>query len=257
MAALGVTVDVSVLGVLAAFGGGVISFLSPCVLPIVPGYLSVVSGLSIGELEDPDPRHVRRIFTSTLVFVAGFTTVFVLLGLSATFVGQWLVQNQDALTRISGGLMILLALYLAGSQVLMTPGVYRELRLHPHLERFGPFAAYVAGAAFAFGWTPCIGPILASVLSVASTKDTAGGGLLLFAYSAGLGLSFLVVGLLFGRLAGPLSWVKRHSRGLTFVSAAILFLFGLILLTNNLSSLTARLQDFLDAIGLHRLTKFG
>lgn len=257
MLTLGITVDVSVFGVLAAFGGGVISFLSPCVLPIVPGYLSLVSGLSISEIEDRDPRHLRKIITSTLVFAAGFTTVFVLLGLSATVIGQWFVRNQDALTRVSGGLMIVLALYLAGSQILMTPRVYRELRLHPHLEVFGPFAAFVAGAAFAFGWTPCIGPILASVLSIASTKDTFGGGLLLFAYSAGLAASFLAVGLLFGRLAGPLRWVKQHSRGLTFVSAAILLVFGLVLLTNNLSTVTARLQDVLDTLGLHRLTTIG
>jgi cytochrome c-type biogenesis protein len=254
---LGITVDVSVLGVLAAFGGGVISFLSPCVLPIVPGYLSIVSGLSVSEIEARDPRHVRTIVTGTLVFVAGFTSVFVLLGLSATVIGQWFVRNQDALTRVSGGMMILLALYLAGSQILMTPSVYRELRLHPHLEVFGPFAAFIAGAAFAFGWTPCIGPILGSVLSVASTKDTFGGALLLFAYSAGLGASFLAVGLLFGRLAGPLHWVQRHSKALTFFSAGILFLFGLVLLTDNLSTMTARLQDFLDAIGLHRLTTIG
>jgi len=254
---LAIDVDVSVLGVLAAFGGGVISFLSPCVLPIVPGYLSLVTGLSVSEIEDRDPRHIRTIVVDTSVFVAGFTVVFVMWGLAATFIGSWLVRNQDAMTRISGGVMILLALYLAGSQVLTMPSVYRELRWHPHLEVFGPFAAFAAGAAFAFGWTPCIGPILGSVLSIASTKDTAGGAVLLAAYSLGLGASFLAVGLLLGNLAGPLKWVKQHSRAITFVSAAVLFAFGVVLLSNSLPQVTARLEDVLDALGLHRIVTIG
>lgn len=251
------TVDVSLLGVLAAFGGGVISFLSPCVLPIVPGYLSLVTGLSVGEIEAGDARHLRRIIASTLVFVAGFTTVFVGLGLGATVVGQWLVRNQDVMTRVSGGVMILLAMYLAGSQILMAPAVYQELRWHPHLDRFGPFAAYIAGAAFAFGWTPCIGPVLASVLTVASTRDTFGGGLLLFSYSFGLGASFLTVGVLLGRLGSALHWVRRRARVLTFAASAMLFVFGVVLLANRLSVVTARMIDVLEALGLRRLVTIG
>ncbi len=246
--------------VLAAFGGGVVSFLSPCVLPIVPGYLSLVTGLSVGELRDRghDAQRMARIVWMTLLFVAGFTTVFVALGLAATTLGDTLFRNQEALTRISGAVLVLFALYLAGSQILMLPSVYREVRLQPHVERWGPIAAPVAGIAFGLGWTPCIGPVLGSVLTVAaSTHETGRGAALLTAYSLGLGLSFLVVGLALGRLTGALAWFRRHGRLLTFISAAILFAFGVILMFDSLPRLTARLQDVLDAMGLDGLIRIG
>ena len=135
-----------------------------------------------------------------------------------------------------------MALYLAGSQLLTTPRLYREFRFHPHLERFGPFAAPVAGAAFGLGWTPCIGPVLAAVLAVASAQgETAKGASLLVAYSLGLGLPFLLVGLGVGRFAPALNWVKRHSRAITLVSAALLAVFGVILLLDRLPLVDVRL----------------
>ena len=208
-------VSPSNVNVLVAFGGGIISFLSPCVLPIVPGYLSLVTGLTLGELEAPDARRLSRIAINTGLFVLGFT-------------------------------------------LLTTPRLYQEFRFHPHLERFGPFAAPVAGAAFGLGWTPCIGPVLAAVLAVASTEgDTARGAALLIAYSLGLGLPFLLVGLGVGRFAPALNWVKRHSRAITLVSAALLAVFGVILLLDRLPLVTARLQDALRAIGLARLVNIG
>jgi cytochrome c-type biogenesis protein len=144
--------------VFAAFGAGVISFVSPCVLPIVPGYLSLVTGLSVGEIREQQRHYLKRIAINTGLFVLGFTVVFVLLGLITTAAGSALFRNQETLTRISGGLVLLMACYLAGSQLLTTPRLYQEFRFHPHLERFGPVAAPVAGAAFGLGWTPCIGP---------------------------------------------------------------------------------------------------
>ena len=247
------------LYVLVAFGGGVISFLSPCVLPIVPAYLSFITGLTVGELEDAArPKVLARIALNTAMFVLGFTVVFVLLGLVSTAVGSTLLRNQDTLTRVSGGLVLLMAAYLAGSQLLTTPRWYQEFRFHPHLERFGPAAAPVAGAAFGLGWTPCIGPILGTILGFAAAgHDLARAVVLLTAYSLGLGLSFLAVGLLFGRLTTPLAWVKRHSRAITLVSAAVLAAFGVLLLTNQLSRLTADLQDFMDSIGLSGLVNIG
>src|SRR5581483_5384689 len=173
-----------------------------------------------------------------------------------TAVSSSLVHNQETITRISGGLILLMALYLAASQLLMTPRLYQELRIHPHLERFGPIAAPIAGAAFGFAWTPCLGPVLGTVLNFAARgSDVARAAVLLTAYSLGLGVSFLAVGLLFGRLATPLAWVKRHARGLTFFSAAVLFFFGVVLLTNQLGSLTARLNSFLDDIGMRWLVE--
>lgn len=246
------------LYVLTAFGGGIISFLSPCVLPIVPGYLSLVSGLSIGEMADANRKTLARIAVMTGLFVLGFTVVFVLLGLVTTAAGEELFQNQETLTRISGGLVLLMAAYLAGSQLLTTPRLYQELRFHPHLERFGPVAAPIAGAAFGLGWTPCIGPVLGTVLNFsAQGQDVTRATVLLIAYSLGLGASFLVVGLLFGRLTTPLAWVKRHSRVITLVSAAVLAVFGVILLTDQLPMVTARLTDGMRSLGLDWLVEIG
>lgn len=246
------------LYVLIAFGGGVISFLSPCVLPIVPAYLSLLTGLTVGEIEDARPKLLKRIALNTGLFVLGFTVVFVILGLITTSVSDAVFDNQSTLTRISGGLVLLMALYLAGSQLLTTPRLYQEFRFHPHLERFGPAAAPIAGAAFGLGWTPCIGAILGTVLGFAAQgQDLVRATILLVAYSLGLGLSFLAVGLAFGRLTVPLAWVKRHSRAITLVSAAVLAVFGVILLTGRLPELTARLSEAMDSLGLRFLVDIG
>jgi cytochrome c-type biogenesis protein len=244
--------------VLVAFGGGILSFLSPCVLPIVPGYLSLMSGLTVGELGDARSRALRRIAVNTGLFVAGFTVVFVILGLVTTEAGKTLFENQVTLTRVCGGLVLLMAAYLAGSQLLTTPRLYQEFRFHPHLERFGPVAAPVAGAAFGLGWTPCIGPVLGTVLNFAAQgRDLGRASVLLTSYSLGLGASFLVVGLAFGRLTAPLAWVKRHSRAITLASAALLAGFGVILLANQLPQVTARLSDAMRALGLDSLVQSG
>ncbi len=243
---------------LTAFGAGVLSFLSPCVLPIVPAYLSLITGLTVGDLQEGDTKVLPRIAVDTGLFVAGFTVVFVLLGLITTAAGDVLFQNQATLTRISGALVMLMALYLAGSQILMAPRMYQEFRFHPNLDRFGKAATPIAGVAFGLGWTPCIGPVLGAVLSFAAQgQSLVRATLLLVAYSAGLGLSFLAVGLAFGKLTTPLNWVKRHSRAITYLSAAVLFLFGAILFTDNLSQVTARLTNLMDSLGLGRLVEIG
>jgi cytochrome c-type biogenesis protein len=246
------------LYILVAFGGGIMSFLSPCVLPIVPGYLSLVSGLTLGEIEEARSTALRRIAITTGMFVLGFTVVFVILGLVTTAVSDTLFENQETLTRISGALVLLMAAYLAGSQLLTTPRLYQEFRFHPHLERFGPIAAPVAGAAFGLGWTPCIGPILGAVLGFASQGQELGrAAILLTAYSLGLGVSFLVVGLAFGRFAAPLAWVKRHAKALTLVSAGVLAVFGFVLLFDQLPKITGWLNDVMEALGLRALVEIG
>jgi cytochrome c-type biogenesis protein len=253
-----VAVTADNVGILVAFGGGIVSFLSPCVLPIVPGYLSLITGVSVAELQEGDDRPLMRIAVNTGLFVAGFTLVFTLLFLSTTAVSDVIFRNQEELTRFAGLLVFLMAVYLAGSQLLTAPGMYREFRFHPHLERFGPVAAPVAGAAFGLGWTPCIGPVLGSVFTVAATQDeTARGAMLLIAYSLGLGLPFLVLGLTLGRLTGVLAWFRRHSRAITLVSAALLATFGVVLMLNRLPWVTAQLQDALRAVGLDGLVELG
>jgi len=250
--------DVNLFAYLAAFGGGVISFLSPCVLPLVPGYLSMVTGLDLVELESGARDNVRRIVATTALFVAGFGTVFVALGLSASSFGQLLRDHQSILTRLSGALMFAMALFLLGSLFLRAPWLYQEKRFHPQLGRFGVAAPVVAGAAFGFGWSPCIGPILGSILGIAANEHRVwAGGTLLVAYALGLGVPFLVTGLALGKVTGALHWVKRHFPLLVGGSAVILGIFGLLLMFDELSRLSVHLQNALSDAHLDWLVNLG
>lgn len=242
---------------IVAFGGGVISILSPCVLPMVPGYIALVTGLEVRDVQAGRPQDLGRIAAMTGWFALGFSAVFVLLGLAASTVGQSLFDNQELLTRISGAVVLVMALYLAGSQVLMAPRLYGESRFHVRSGQFGMFTAPVAGAAFAFGWSPCLGPIIAAVFGVAATETGPRAVLLLASYSAGMAVSFLAVGLAFGRWAAPLEFVKRHLRTLTFVSAGVLAVFGVLLLLDRMWMLSSWLTRVLDALGLDRLVELG
>ncbi len=248
----------SAVGYPAAFGAGVVSFLSPCVLPLVPVYLSLVTGLDVAEVTGRTRWQVLRVSRNTGGFIAGFTAVFICLGLTATAAGQLLVRNQAAITRVAGLVVLALALFLAGSLVLKLPWLYRERRPHPDLSRYGPFAAPVAGIAFGFGWTPCLGPVLGSVLAVAATRDTElQGATLLAAYSAGLGVPFLAAGLAYARLAGVFGWAKRHAASLTLTAAVVLAGFGVLLTLDRLTWVTSQLQALLRHVGLERLIFLG
>jgi cytochrome c-type biogenesis protein len=246
------------VGYIAAFGGGVISFVSPCVLPVVPGYLSLVTGLDFFPGEDGPGRSSLRIARETGLFILGFGAVFVLLGLAATAVGGTLRGHQVLLTRLSGGVVLAMALFLAGSLLGKAPWLYREARFRPDLSRFGPLAAPVAGVAFGLGWTPCLGPILASITAFASTeRGAAQGAGLLAAYALGLGVPFLAVGLAFGRLAGAVGLLRRHSRGIMLGSVTVLALFGALLVANRLTLVTSGLETLMRDIGLGRLVNAG
>jgi cytochrome c-type biogenesis protein len=241
-----------------AFGGGVASFASPCVLPVVPAYLSTISGIDLADLSSGARQHLAKIVRDTLLFIGGFGVVFVLLGVSATAAGETLFKNQRLLTTVSGVLVIVMALVLAGSLVLRAPGLYREVRFHPELGRLGPFAAPIAGAAFGLGWTPCIGPVLASVLAVSSTERGVGqGAALLLVYTAGFGVPFLALGLGFSQLAGAVAFVRRRSAVITAVSAVILGAFGVLLVLHRVSWVTSELESALRAVGLGGLVNAG
>lgn len=246
------------VGYAAAFGGGLVSFLSPCVLPIVPAYLSMVTGLDVATLQAGGTHHTGPILRDTGLFVLGFSTVFILLGLTSSTLGATLVHDQRLLTRISGLVVVAMALFLVGSLVLRAPWLYRELRFHPSPSRLGPLAAPVTGAAFGFGWTPCLGPVLGSVLAVAGDSgEAARGAGLLASYSLGLGVPFLATGLALGRLGGALGWVKRHTTVLTGVSAALLGYFGILLTFNALTRVTTDTEALFKAIGLSRFITLG
>ena len=246
------------VGYVAAFGGGLVSFASPCVLPIVPAYLSMVTGLDVAEIQAGDRRHTGRIVRDTGLFVLGFGTVFILLGLGASAFGGALEHNQVLLTRVSGLLIVAMALFLLGSLFLKAPWLYQELRFHPSPSRLGPLAAPITGVAFGFGWTPCIGPVYASVLIVAGESGQAPrAAALLAAYSLGLGVPFLATGLALGRLGGALTWVKRHTTQVTIVSAALLGLLGVLLVFNRLTWVTTQTETAFKAVGLGRLVTLG
>ena len=250
--------DVNALSYVAAFGGDLVSFLSPCVLPIVPGYLSLITGLDTSELEDRSGAQTWGIVRDTLLFILGFGTVFVVLGLSATGIGTWLFDNQTALTRVSGALVLAMAAFMIGSLVLHAPWLYQELRFHPRLGRLGRAAPPVAGVAFGFGWTPCIGPVLTSILLVAANQDrVATGAGLLAVYSLGLGVPFLVTGVAFGRMIGALTAVRRHLPRIVLVSSLVMAAFGLMLLFDRLSVLTTEMTEVLRDLGLDWIVELG
>lgn len=249
-----------VAGYVVAFGGGIISFLSPCVLPLVPAYLSVVTGVDVAEFRGGTMTAVRtgRIVRTTLLFILGFSLVFILIGLAATSIGRIVGSDKILLTKISGVVLIAMGLFLLGSQFLKLPWLYGEKRFHPKLAGLGPYTAPVAGMAFAFGWTPCIGPILASVLTIATTRGSSiQGGLLLAAYSAGLGVPFLVTGLGFSKLESSLGLIKRHFTALTVLSSLALIFFGILLSLNRFVILTQQLANLMTFLHLGRLITLG
>jgi cytochrome c-type biogenesis protein len=250
--------DVNLLAYLAAFGGGVVSFLSPCVLPLVPGYLSVVTGLDLDDIQENSRANAHRIIVTTSLFIAGFGTIFVALGLSASSFGQLLRDHQSILTRLSGAFLFAMALFLLGSLFLRAPWLYQEKRFHPQLAGWGNAAPVVAGVAFGFGWSPCIGPILGSILGIAANQHRVwAGGTLLVAYSLGLGLPFLISGLALGRIGGALSWVKRHFPLLVGFSAVVLAIFGVLLMFDGLATLSVKFQNALTDAHLDWLVNLG
>jgi cytochrome c-type biogenesis protein len=243
----------SPVGFVVAFGGGIISFLSPCVLPLVPSYLCMMSGLSSAELAVASRPDQRRLLRSTLLFVAGFTVVFAALEATASSLGQTLRAHEQLLNQIAGIVIVAAGLLFAG--LLRPAWILRERRWHVAPSRLGEWAAPVMGMAFAFGWTPCIGPVLAAVLSLASDTQTLGRGeAMLVAYSLGLGVPFVLAGVAFSRLTGVLTFARAHLRAINLVSGLLLAGLGVLLLTDNLHVLSTWFSDVLQALGLGRLS---
>lgn len=231
-----------IIQLVIAFGAGIISFISPCVLPLLPGYLSMMSGYSAAQL-DAGEASPRRMTAVILLFIAGFTVVFAALGAGASAISDLLRQNLNSLTRVAGLVIIAfgaLIVAMAISNRGFLAVFNQERKVHVKPSRLGGWAPPVMGAAFAFGWTPCIGPVLTVILLTAATQETVGQGvLLLVTYSLGLGVPFLLAGLglfkLFGRL-------KPYLRPINIASGALLALFGVVMATGSLGDVSSWFQ---------------
>ena len=233
-----------------AFLAGVISFLSPCVLPLIPGYVSMVSKMSFEELtgESTDGR-TGRILIPSLLFVLGFSFVFVILGASASFLGNFIHENKVLLLKISGVIIILFGLF--SMDIIKIPQLYRERKFNIEGSNLGMVGIFLLGTAFGFGWTPCVGPILASILLYASTAEGASkGAALLFVYSIGLGLPFILTGLALSRALTAFDWIKRHYGIYKILVGGTLVIVGILMLTNSLFYLNIYGQKVLDLVGV-------
>jgi cytochrome c-type biogenesis protein len=234
--------------VFAAFAVGFVSFVSPCVLPLVPGYLSAISGVTIEEMRGEE-RPIGRVLGPAIIFCLSFTLMFVALGMSATGIGQTLHDHQDTLNRIAGWLIVTMGVFFVAT--LFVPRLNREFRPEALIMRAGSGGPIIAGLAFAVAWTPCVGPTLASILSAAATSDTVGkGGVLLASYSLGLAVPFLVTAVAFDRATTAFRWLRDRHVLVTAISGAVLIVMGLLMVTGELTTLNTKAQEALSGLGL-------
>lgn len=238
--------DITIWG---AFVAGLLSFVSPCVLPLVPPYLCFLAGVTLDELTADDRTQVPRlkVFLSSLAFVLGFTAVFVVLGASASVIGRVVMSYLDIFGYIAGAIIIVMGLHFLG--VFRIGLLYQEARIHVERRPAGLIGAFLVGIAFAFGWTPCVGPVLAAILFVAGTEDTvADGAMLLAVYSLGIGLPFLLASL----FAGPFMALMRRFRSqmgkVEKAMGALLVLTGIMFLTGQMAALSYWLLETFPAL---------
>ena len=231
---------------LVAVVAGFISFSSPCCLPLIPGYLSYVSALPVADLGEREARRVT--LRASLLFVGGFTTVFTILGIGATVLGSLLLRNRDVMVRGFGVVIILLGLATMG--LLRIPVLMRERRMDLARVPRGPAWAFPMGMAFAAGWAPCIGPILATILATAAASGTvAWGAVLLVLYSIGLGMPFVLLALGFRRAQGSLDWLRRHGRTIEMAGGGLLVAVGVLFVTGRWQRLFLPMQRWFAELG--------
>jgi cytochrome c-type biogenesis protein len=236
--------------VFLAFAAGLVSFVSPCVLPLVPGYLSTVCGLTPAELRASQAAQRRGVLVRSGLFILTFSAIFVLLGMTATGVGDLLSNNRQTLEKIAGIAIIAMGvLFLAA---LFVPMLNREWHVDSLAQRAGSGGPVVAGAAFAIAWTPCVGPALASILGLAATQHSvAQGGGLLAVYSLGLAVPFLLTALAFNRATTAFGWIRRHYAVINAVAGVLLIGIGILVLTGELFRLNIEAQKLLNNWGLN------
>ena len=233
---------------LAAFVAGILSFLSPCVLPLVPGYVSLISGATVEDLQSNDRRMLGTVMLHSLTFILGFSVVFIALGAVATGVGQFANQYHNLLAKLAGIIVIIFGLHLTG--LLKIKALYADKRLHDVKGGSSAWGSFAVGFAFAFGWTPCIGPILATILVFAGAQETVFKGVLLLAiYSLGLAVPFLLTSLGVDRFLGFYSRFRRHLHTVEVISGVLLIVVGVLIFMNNLKLLSGYLA-FLNRFAL-------
>lgn len=234
-----------------AFIAGLLSFASPCVLPIVPPYLCFLAGVSAEQLSaesETDKAIVRRIIVTAFAFVLGFTTVFVALGATASVLGQLVTDYFDILAKVAGALIILLGLHFTG--LLKITALYRDIRVHVENRPAGVIGAYVIGLAFAFGWTPCVGPVLATILMVAGAEDSVShGALLLGAYALGIGIPFLLAAGFAPQFLRLMRRFRRHIGTIEKIIGVLLIATGILFLTGSIPEISFWLLETFPSLG--------
>ena len=238
------------VGYFGAFIAGLLSFASPCVLPLVPPYLSFLAGVSLDQLTDEtrSAKATRTVVTTAVAFVIGFSTVFVALGASASFIGELLVDHFDLLNYVAGALILLLGIHYVG--LVRLPFLSSEARFQTQSRPMGFAGAYVVGLAFAFGWTPCVGPVLAAILLYAGSEaDVVQGASLLFAYSLGIGVPFIAVAFFAGPFLSLMQKFRRHIGKVEKTIGILLIITGILFLTNSMSTIAYLMLEWFPAIG--------
>jgi cytochrome c-type biogenesis protein len=233
---------------IAAFVAGLLSFLSPCVLPLVPGYVSMISGASVEELQSKDRKLLNTVLLHSVMFILGFTLVFVTMGAAATSLSQLAHQYKKYLTWFAGIIIIILGVHLTG--LFKIKALYADKRLHSMQAGKSPIGAFLVGFAFAFGWTPCIGPVLAAILGMAASEDTVTKGIaLLFVYSLGLAVPFLLTSLGINRFLKFYGQFRRHLPLVEVVSGVLLVAIGGLILAGRFTWISSKL-GFLNRFAL-------
>lgn len=234
--------------IIAAFFAGLVSFLSPCVLPLVPGYVSMISGVGVEELKTPQAQLMRRVMVNSIGFILGFSSIFIAEGLAATSIGSALGMYKHTLARVAGIVIIIFGLHLTG--IFKIKALYTDARLHSVKGSSTLIGAFVIGFAFAFGWTPCIGPILAAILAVAASQRTVPKGILLLAiYSLGLAVPFLLTSLGIDRFLSFYGRFRRHLHAVEVASGVLLIVIGALFVTRHFTVLSGYL-GFLNRFAL-------
>jgi cytochrome c-type biogenesis protein len=234
------------VSLIAAFAAGFLSFVSPCVLPLIPGYISFVSGVSLEEMRGDAPPATSRlqVFITSLAFVLGFSLVFIALGASATAIGKFMFAKLPLLSKIAGAVLIVFGLHTMG--VFRLAFLETEKRVHAQRKPAGPLGAMLVGVAFAFGWTPCIGPILGGILAIAGSRNSVAEGITLLAvYSLGLGIPFLLTSLAINQFFGAAKRIRRYYHAIELLSGGLLVAIGVLILTGQLTLIVRFLQPYL------------